>query len=310
MKRHVSILVTWDIDPFLDVSIEDKKEALRKTTRLLRDQQIQSTVFVHAKIAGQLNAEIDRFVLDKHEIACHGLTHGDEEDYARMPEDMQRVYIGEATEILTGSGWTVSSFRGPRMKTSHTTQAILAGLGYTADCSVASQRIDFVSSNLINLGWIVAPRMPYRPSRGSAFRKGDQDIWVVPLSAAVVPFISSALYILGVHAMKYLFKALYMESQRTGKPIVYLVHPFEFAPSTLRHRPEGLSFVQRIRTHGFLVRERFLERDHRERFRMNQELFAYMKLFPHVHFQTVREYVSDDLMRRGDASLHEEPRSG
>jgi hypothetical protein len=100
-----------------------------------------------------------------------------------------------------------------------------------------------------------------------------------------------------VSLMKRLFRILYRESQRTGKPIVYLIHPFEFAPSTLRHEPQNLSFVQEIRTHGFLVRERFFEKDHLKRFRMNQELFAYMRSFPNVRFKTVQEYVSDTLMR-------------
>lgn len=296
-KEPVSVLVTWDIDPFPDVSIENKKEALRRTRWLLSDQQIQSTLFFHARIADQLKGEIEEFAQDNHEIGCHGLTHGNEEDYNRMSEDMQRKYLYEATDILRkSSGGAISSFRGPRVKTSHMTQRILVELGYTADCSVASQRVDFVSSNLVNVGWIFAPRLPYRPNRRSAFRKGDQDIWVVPLSAAIVPFISSALYILKTRVMKGLFRILYMEAQRTGKPIVYLIHPFEFAPSTLRSKPENLSFVQEIRTHGLLLRERFLEKDHHERFRMNQDLFRYMKSFPNVQFKTVRDFVSDTLM--------------
>ena len=179
------------------------------------------------------------------------------------------------------------------MKTSYVTQKILVELGYSADCSVASQRIDVVSSNLINLGWIIAPRLPYQPSSRSAFRKGDRDIWVVPLSAAILPFISSALYILKTRVIKSLFRILYMESKRTGKPIVYLIHPFEFAPTTLISEPGNLSFFQLIRTHGFLFRERLLEKDHLKRFNMNQELFAYMKSFPNVQFRTVMDYISN-----------------
>jgi len=297
MKKSVSVLVTWDIDPFLDVNIEDKKEALKQTRWLLSDQQIQSTLFFHARIADQLNVEIESFILENHEIGCHGLTHDDEENYNKMPEDMQRKYLYEATDILKKiTGYTIQSFRGPRVKTSHITQKILVELGYIADCSVASQRVDFVSSNLVNMSWIFAPRLPYQPSRRSAFRKGDQDIWVVPLSATILPFISSVLYILKLKVMKCLFRILYMEAQRTGKPIVYLIHPFEFAPTTLRYKPENLSFIQEIRTHGFLLRERFLEKDHNKRFRMNQELFKYMKSFPDIQFKTVREYVLNTLM--------------
>jgi len=298
VKKPVLVLVTWDIDPTPEVSIENKKEALKQTRWLLSDQQIKSTLFFHARIAEKLNGEIEGLVLDNHEIGCHGLTHGDEENYDRMPEGMQRKYLHEATEILRKStGRAISSFRGPRVKTSHKTQKILVELGYIADCSVASQRVDFVSSNHVNVDWIFAPRLPYRPSRRSAFRRGDQDIWVVPLSAAILPFISSTLYVLKTRLMKGLFRALYMESQRTGKPIVYLIHPFEFAPWTGKWKPENLSVIQRIRTHGFLVREKFYEKNHYERFRMNQELLRYMKSFPNVQFKTVRDFVFDTLMR-------------
>ena len=298
MKRPVSILITWDIDPTPVVRLENKKKVLMQTRLLLRDLQIQSTMFFHARIAEQLNGEIEGLVQDNHEIGCHGLTHGNEENYNRMPEDMQSKYLHEATDILKESaGRAIYSFRGPRVRTSHITQKILVELGYIADCSVASQRVDFVSSNLVNVGWIFAPRLPYRPSHSSAFRKGDQDIWVVPLSAAILPFMSSTLYTLKTRLMKGLFRVLYTESQRTGKPIVYLIHPFEFAPWTDKWKPENLSTIQRIRTHGFLVRERFYEKNHYERFRMNQELLRYMKSFPNVQFKTVRDFVSDTLMQ-------------
>ena len=294
IQKPVSVLVTWDIDPFRDVSIEEKKESLKQTQWLLREQHIKSTFFFHARIADQLNEEIEKLLDEGHEIGCHGLTHGSEENYNQMPEDMQRKYLDEATAILRKiTARSIRSFRGPRMKTSHVTQKILEELGYTADCSVASQRVDVVSSNLINLGWIIAPRLPYQPSSRSAFRKGNREIWVVPLSAAILPFISSALYVLKTRVIKSLFRILYMESKRTGKPIVYLIHPFEFAPTTLRSELKNLSFFQLIRTHGFLFRERLFEKDHLKRFKMNQELFAYMKSFPNVQFRTVKDYVSN-----------------
>ncbi len=297
MKKPVSILVTWDVDPFPDVLIGDKKEALRRTRQLLRDHRIQSTFFLPAAMAEALGNEIQELIQDGHEIGCHGLTHSDEEDYNRMPAGLQRTYLVEATKILReGTGQPLYSFRGPRMKTSHLTQSVLEELGYVADCSVASQRVDFLSSNLVNVNWILAPRLPYRPSHRSAFRKGQRAIWVVPLSAYILPFVSSALYVFRRTIVWWLFRILYREASRTGKPIVYLIHPFEFAPSTLRYKPENLSLLQEIRIHGFLARERFYEKNHVERFKMNQELIRYMKSFPRVKFETVRDYVSGGLM--------------
>jgi hypothetical protein len=170
MNRLISILVTWDIDPFPDVNVEAKKAALRQTRQLLHDQQILSTFFLPAKMAEALNGEIQQLLHDGHEIGCHGLTHGDEEDFSRMSAGTQRTHICGATEILQRvTGQAIASFRGPRMKTSHVTQCVLEELGYVADCSVASQRVDFLSSNLVNVNWILAPRLPYRPSHRSAF---------------------------------------------------------------------------------------------------------------------------------------------
>ncbi len=295
-KEPVSILVTWDVDPFPDVDIERKKAALRQTRQLLRDHQIPSTFFLPARMADALSREVQELIQDGHEIGCHGLTHGDEENYDRMPEEGQRRYLEEATRILRQTtGERVASFRGPRVKTSHLTQRILMELGYRADCSVASQRVDFVSSNLVNVDWILAPRLPYQPSPRSAFRRGNQDIWVVPLSAAIVPFVSSVLYLFRIRFMKALFRVLYAEARRTGKPIVYLIHPFEFAPSTLCYKPENMSFWQEVRTHGFLIREKFYEKSHLRRFTMNRELMEYMRSFPNTRFQTVRDYVTETL---------------
>jgi len=297
MNKSVSVLITWDVDPASEVSRENMSEALRRTRGFLSDYQIPSTLFCPAVMAKQFGKDISNFIEDGHEIGCHGLTHGDEEDYSRMAKDVQREYLCEATDILKqATGEAICSFRGPHVKTSAVTQRILAELEYTADCSVASQRIDCVSSNLINVHWIVAPRLPYRPSGRSAFRKGSENIWVIPLSALVLPFISSVLYALKIRVMKSLFRILYWESRRTGKPIVYLAHPYEFAPYTGVWKPQGLSTLQRIRTHGCLIRERFYESDHRQRFRMNEELVCYMKSFPHIHFTTVRDYTSQLLM--------------
>jgi len=83
------------------------------------------------------------------EIGCHGLTHTDEEEYDRMPEEMQERYIEQATQKLEAvAGVRILAFRSPRVKTSAHTLRLLAEHGYRADSSVCSQRIDFVSSNL------------------------------------------------------------------------------------------------------------------------------------------------------------------
>ncbi|MFH0777399.1 MAG: polysaccharide deacetylase family protein [Candidatus Eisenbacteria bacterium] len=301
MKRVVPVLITWDVDPTPEVTPENKKRALALTLALLSDLQIRSTFLFHAQIAPDLQEEISSLVAAGHEIGCHGLTHGDEEEYDRMAEHVQREYLVKATSILESVANTpIRTFRGPRVKTSHITQKILEELGYCADCSVSSQRIDFISSNLVNVGWIVAPRLPYHPSDRSAFKRGKRNIWVVPNSAIVFPFISTALYTFRLRFMKYLFNILYGESLQKGKPIVYMGHPFEFAPWSMRIRG-GSSFFRRVRIHGFGYRRIFCEKNERSRYEMNKALFAYMKSHPAVEFMTVSDFVGGTLHRPGTA---------
>ncbi|NJN99296.1 MAG: polysaccharide deacetylase family protein [Anaerolineales bacterium] len=116
---------------------------------------IPATFFITAEPAHLLAREVDTMQTQGHEVGCHGLTHGHEEDYDTMPESTQRAYIEQATtKLQTLTGGPVYAFRGPRVKTSATTLKLLVEHGYLADSSVCSQRLDLISSNLINPGWI------------------------------------------------------------------------------------------------------------------------------------------------------------
>jgi len=291
-KRTVPVLITGDVDPTPEVTVENKKKSLRRTLALFGEFGIKATFFCVARSAEQLGPEIEKIVQNGHEIGCHGLTHGFEEEYDKMPEVMQREYLQSATGILeTLAGHQIVSFRGPRVKTSHVTQGILEELGYRADSSVCSQRVDFVSSNLINAGWIFAPRFPYHPHEASPYKRGDRKLWVVPLSAIVLPFVSGIAYTLGYNYSKALFDLLYRESIRTGKPIVYLFHPVEFAPNT--EKVEKRFSFKNIAVEGFRFRRSswLFEQDEKKKYEQNRALFAYMSSFPDVRLMTVREYV-------------------
>ena len=203
VKKTVPVLITWDIDPCPEANLEDKRSALAATLEMLEKLQIKSSFFFVALLAKHFSKEISAIIDSGHNIGCHGLTHGDEEEYNRMPKDLQRNYIYRATNMLHNiTNRPVVIFRGPRVKTSHVAHDVLEEAGYIADCSVCSQRIDFVSSNFINTSWIFAPRLPYHPRKSNAFRKGNRKIWVISNSAIILPFISSCLYVLGLNFMK------------------------------------------------------------------------------------------------------------
>ncbi len=301
-NTHVPILITWDVDPDRWATPEDRRLALKMAMDLCQELDVRSTFFFTADFAHEYPSEIERMRTTGHEIGCHGLNHAGDEEYDRMPEAIQRAYIKQATaklEALTDS--PIRAFRSPRVKISAVTLQLLAENGYLADSSICSQRLDLVSSNLINKGWLVAPRRPYRPHRANPFKRGDLPIWEVPLSALGLPFLSKTLNVLRVPVTKLFFRLLYEESKRTGKPIVYLSHPTEFivpeedCQPTLRYFSPKLLSPSYVRTHGFLLRNLLLRMDGETLFKSSRELFAYMAACPDTAFMTVSEYASQNL---------------
>lgn len=297
-NKKVPVLITWDVDPDRWASYDDRKRALSTATDLCEEFDIRSTFFITANFAHEYPKQIERMQALDQEIGCHGLTHTDEEDYNRMPEDMQRNYIEEATQKLeTVVSEPIQTFRSPRVKTSAITLKLLAEYGYSADSSVCSQRIDFVSSNLINPGWITAPRRPYHPNHTNAFKRGDVPIWEIPVSAVMLPFISGTLNVFGLRFMKILFNLLYKEAKLTGKPIVYLAHPPELINRTTRETQSPHLLTQKfslsqIKTHGFLIRRALYRMDGTTWCQATRQLFAYMASFSDVTFMTGKECVN------------------
>jgi hypothetical protein len=296
--RKVPVLVTWDVDPSPEVPYEARKRSLDVAMALCDDLGVRSTFFVTANAAHAGAEDLERMREGGHEIGCHGLTHTDEEEYNRMPEEAMRAYVQEATRKLAStSGAPIRAFRSPRLKISAPALEVLAESGYVVDSSICSQRMDLISSNLINPGWLLAPRQPYRPHRESAFKRGDLAIWEVPVSAAVVPFISAFLSVLGLAFMKGLFRLLYAESRRTGKPIVYLAHPIEFTTGWVKPFHLKQLSPAYIRTHGLLIRKRLYRMDSETWLQATRELFAYMASSTGVAFVPIGEYVASNLER-------------
>jgi peptidoglycan/xylan/chitin deacetylase (PgdA/CDA1 family) len=295
-NRIVPVIITGDVDPTPEVSVQNKQRALSKINDLFGLLKIKSTFFCVARTAKLLKNDLLELQKAGHEIGCHGLTHQFEEEYDKMPEHLQRNYLVEATQILEDlSGKKILSFRGPRVKTSHITHRILNELGYNSDSSICSQRIDFISSNLINWGWLKAPRLPYHPDLNNAYKQGSAKIWVVPVSAMIMPFISGIIYTFGLSYMKMLFRLLRSESLKNGKPIVYLYHPVEFTQKTKNIR-RTFSF-RNLFIEGFRVRRSswLREQDNNKRFEDNRKLLEYIKSYSDVRFMTLNEYVKNHL---------------
>ncbi|MBN1179954.1 MAG: polysaccharide deacetylase family protein [Anaerolineae bacterium] len=296
MTKQVPVLITWDVDPSPSTPYAARARSLDVAMGLCQELGIRTTFFVTANAEHADPLALERMQVLGHQIGCHGLTHMDEEEYDGMPEPMQRAYIEQATRRLEDlSGSPIRLFRSPRVKISACTMKLLVGYGYIADSSVCSQRVDVISSNLINTGWLISPRLPYRPSDDNAFKRGNLPIWEVPISAMVIPFISAFLGVFGLALSKRLFRWLYAESKRTGKPIVYLGHPIEFTsrwlePFTLKQLSPAY-----IRTHGLIIRKQLYRMDGETWLDATRQLFAYMASFPSVAFMPMGEYVTLEL---------------
>jgi peptidoglycan/xylan/chitin deacetylase (PgdA/CDA1 family) len=284
----VPVLITWDIDPAPQDAID---ESIILTTKLLRELNIKSTFFFTANYA---NEDIISILLKEgHQIGCHGLYHDDNEELNKLSYAEQRTLLEKATKILEEkSKRKITAFRGPRVKISAQTIKVLEELGYKADSTIGSQRLDLISSNLINLGWLTAPRKPYHPARNNPYKKGSSGILEIPVSAAIIPFISTSLRIFGLGFMKSLFNILYKESKRTGKPLVYLIHPIEFLSKKTKFDIKYLIPNRRWLIHGLPIRHYLAGRkDGKETYELNKRLFQYISSKKDIRFMNVDEYI-------------------
>jgi len=297
----IPILITWDVDPDLWLPLERRRWALQTAMQLCHEQQIRATFYVTAQASAIYRQDWATLQAQGHEVGCHGWTHGVEENYDNMSAAQQALYLHMATEYLeTMSGVKLQAFRSPRVKTSGTTQRLLSELGYLSDSTVCSQRMDLISSNLVNTGWLTAPRLPYHPHPNNAYKKGNLPLWQIPVSAAGLPFISSTMQVVGLPPMQTMFRLLYAEAKRTGKPIVYLAHPVEFVPS-LKKKKQGVNWRAQlkpqfftptyIRAHGLRLRMLLYRTAPSDLLSYTQQLLAYMASFPDVEFMTMTEYV-------------------
>lgn len=192
--------------------------------------QVKSTFFYTAYIA-RLFPDTVKMVIDAgHEIGSHGKSHLKENGFDVMPLDRQVRHLAESKKLLEDlSGQEVISFRAPALRVNEDTGMALIETGYKIDSSVASQRFDFFLSfgGKIKLNWLKAPRKPYKTKPENIFSKGEGPLIEVPLSAFILPYLGTTMRIFpGLTNMQKWF--IHQESSRTGKPVVFDIHPNEF----------------------------------------------------------------------------------
>jgi peptidoglycan/xylan/chitin deacetylase (PgdA/CDA1 family) len=160
----------------------------------------------------------------RHSIGCHGLSHN--EDLGSLSASEEFLLLKEATSILSDAlGAPITSFRAPGFRIGHRTLSFLSELGYKADLSVTPQRLSVISSSPFTLGWLWAPRLPYRPSAKCPFRRGKLALLEIPTSSLILPLSHGTIANLPGSAARTLLKTLSLEAKYFHRAIVPMFHP-------------------------------------------------------------------------------------
>jgi len=291
-RSQVPLLLTMDLELAPDHDLAAQRSILDELRETLEQTGLRLTIFATATAAEAFSSELHRLQLSGHEIGCHGLTHARDEDFRRMSANQIEGCIREATARITEvMGTKPRCFRGPRMTTSVATQQCLIEFGYWADFSVCPQRLDFLTCRGGDIGWLRAPRVPYRPSTNSAYRRGNLPIWVIPSSSIGLPFISGIGYLFGESVLSMLYRILLFEASRRGNAIVYLFHSYEFTPF-LGWGP----FFEQPFHHSFYIKS------HHRRFLLHKRMFERMMFGQKICSIRASEYIANYLGGIGEAT--------
>jgi len=256
LKRTVPAVITLDIHSYPHT----EKEVplwLEEAMRLFDELSIKATFFFPAVVAEQFSGYARRILKAGHEVGCHGLAHGPEEQYHLMPHGRQKAILCEAkNRIEDVLSKEVISFRSPAFKINGDTVRALEESGFKIESSVNPQRLGIFSSDVGNVGWMYSPRKPYHPSYKNPFRRGQSKIWEVPLSSFILPFMANTGIAFGRTFMKLFLRLLLAESMLSGGQIVYMLHPEDIYSKRdrLRYRFRWRHLLP-SRTHGFEIRQ-------------------------------------------------------
>lgn len=221
-----------------ETGIKVYKEGMPKLLDLYEKYNIKSTFFFTGYIAKLIPEVVKMVIPNGHEVGSHGMSHERIDGFDLMTIDNQILNLKTSKKILEDiTGNEVVSFRAPALRVSKNTVIALEESEYLIDSSIASQRFDMFMSfgGLKKLNWLFAPRLPYRASKKSIFKRGYSNIVEVPLSASFIPYVGTTLRIFP-WISKYQRKILSLESSLIGKPIVFDVHPNEFIDESMEKR--------------------------------------------------------------------------
>jgi len=195
---------------------------------LFTKYDIKGTFYFTGEIAEMFPEAVELVKESDHEIGCHGYDHSPERAFDVLSYDEQIDELIRAKKVIEKVAGKIESFRAPALRINEDTIRALEETGFTSDSSVCSQRFDgpFTFGSKRKLKWLFAPRKPYFVSYDSIIKSGNSRILEIPISAFFIPYIGTSMRIAPT-LIKILQKLLFIESKRTGKPVVFLFHPNE-----------------------------------------------------------------------------------
>lgn len=281
----IPLLITIDLETAMDHVLSEQSEIIVRLFKEFSELGIVSTSFVTSEFATRFSAQIQSTNHSANEYGLHGRDHSVRENYCHMKKEEIESNIHASYDIVAEVTQSVPNcFRGPFMSTSSSTQQVLIGKKIRADYSVCSQRFDFINSRGGSLSWLTSPRTVYHPSIENPYRRGELPLWVIPLSCIGIPFISGIMYMFGLSFMKYFFRLLFAESMKTGKPIVYLFHTYEFSEQVSKAN-QSSTYSKKSPIHSLYIRDR------KKRYEMNLDLIKYMMSFDDIQLFKNSDYL-------------------
>lgn len=206
------------------------KQGMPRLLYLYEKYNVRATFFYTGHIA-ELVPEVVRMANQAgHEIGSHGYSHEVNQAFDVLSFKEQKEHLVKSKNILEDIiGQEIISFRAPAARVNHNTVEALLETGFKIDSSISSQRLDMFMSlgSLKKLNWLIAPRLPYFTDSNNIFKKGNSDLFEIPISALGFPYIGTFMRIApGLNRLTR--NLLHQETKMNGRPFVFLTHPNEF----------------------------------------------------------------------------------
>lgn len=205
----------------------------------LYDKYCIKTTFFFTGYIASLIPDIVKIAYERgHEIGSHGYSHQHEDGFDILSYDDQVKHLKKSKEIIENIiDEKIVSFRSPALRVNQYTGKALIEAGFIIDSSIASQRFDMFMSfgGIQKMKWLFSPRCPYQSNIQSLYKKGNDGVYEIPLSALLLPYVGTTMRIFpGITSIQ--IRLLNFENLFHDKPIVFDIHPNELIDESIEKR--------------------------------------------------------------------------